>query len=159
MDASWDTLPGSKSTHGYINYFNQVPILWRFKAQTTVALSATEAEYIGLCSGVKELFSIFYTLQDWNIKVTTPMTISCDNEEAVQIRRNRTSNKRVRHLQRQYFYVQDHYKNKLIDLQYINTQDNVADLLTKALGKLKLEVFRQKLLDVVKEGVGDNISA
>ena len=154
VDASWDNLPKSKSTHGFIIYFNKVPVVWRSKAQTTVALSATEAEYIGLCSATKELFAVYNTLRDWKVNVNTPMQIFCDNMAALHIGKERTSNKRVRHLDRQFFFVQDKYKSKQIELNYVNTRDNTADMLTKALGRLKLTLHRKTVLQKVEEGVG-----
>ena len=77
-----------------------------------------------------------------------PPPIDVDNSGAVKLSREQKSCHRSRHVDRRYFKVRElHFEGEL-DVEHIDTNDNVADLLTKPLDRDKLERFRSLLLNI-----------
>ena len=58
VDSSWANGPKQKSMFRFLVMLNGVPVSFRTKRQSIVALSTTEAEYIGMCEGIKELLFV-----------------------------------------------------------------------------------------------------
>jgi Reverse transcriptase (RNA-dependent DNA polymerase)/Integrase core domain/Chromo (CHRromatin Organisation MOdifier) domain/gag-polypeptide of LTR copia-type len=128
-----------KSTGGYVTLLNGYPIAWQSKKQSTIALSSTEAEYYALGDAVREALFIrqwfeFYCGQ------LIPIHIKCDNQGALHIADHSTNHNRTKHIDIQHYFVREHVKNNSILLSYVNTQDQLADILTKA---TTLQVFNR----------------
>ena len=87
-----------KSVSGFIIYLCGVPICWRSKAQRTVTLSSTEAEWIALSEVAKEILFIVQVLKSMGIKMEYPIVIRVDNTAAIFLSNNVTTNHRTRHV-------------------------------------------------------------
>ena len=81
-----------KSVSGYVIYLCGVPISWRSKAQRSVTLSSTEAEWIALSEVAKEVLFIAQILKSMGIKIETPIIIRVDNTAAIFLSKNVTTN-------------------------------------------------------------------
>ena len=71
--------------------------------------------------------------------------INCDNQSAIKLAHNPIYHVRSKHIELQYHFIREKIELNEIDLVFCNTKDNMADIFTKPLGKLKFEVFRSKL--------------
>ena len=71
------------SVTGYVIYFMGVPVAWKSRAQRSVVLSSTEAEYVALSEVVKEIKFVMQILQSIKIEVRTPITVHVDNVGAI----------------------------------------------------------------------------
>ena len=69
-----------------------------------------------------------------------------DNQAALKIGENLSSVSRTKHIELKYFFVQDLVEERKIMLQYVPTEDMVAELFTKALDKVKFKGFRDQML-------------
>lgn len=146
VDSSWAGGDGRKSVHGFVVSIGNAPLIFKTKLQSIVALSSTEAEYIGLSAAVKELCFVKNLFDFFNLKVRIPIEVFNDNQSALKIGRNMGSVGRTKHIQLRFFHVQDLVQKGLVDLKYERTDEMRADMLTKSLGSTKFVSFRDKLL-------------
>jgi hypothetical protein len=145
-DSDWAGNPDDRrSTSGYAFHIGSGVVSWSSKKQPTVSLSSTEAEYKALSSATCEAVWLRRILEDVEEKQKGPTCINCDNQSAIKLAHNPVYHARSKHIELQHHFVREKIESKEIDLIYCNTSDNVADIFTKPLGKIKFEVFRSKL--------------
>lgn len=141
-DADWGGDPDTrKSTTGYVFVLQGGAISWSVKRQPTVALSSCEAEYMALSRTIQEALWLRNLQQP--IFEEQKITILCDNQSAISIARNGSYNPRTKHVDIRYHFVHDTLEQDMIDLQYVNTNDQAADGFTKPLPPIKLVKQRQ----------------
>lgn len=146
VDADWTGDPVDRtSTTGYvIRLFGNV-IYWKSRKQTSVAKSLTSAEYIALSEAVTEIKYTSAILEKaFNVRINKAIKIF-ENSSAITIAKYGNYTKNSRHIEVQYHYVNEYCENGFIEVSKINSEGNVADILTKALCKLKFVKFRENL--------------
>ena len=74
-----------------------------------------------------------------------PTTLHCDNQSCIKLSVNPVFHDRSKHIEIPYHYVRDMVERRVIQLEYISTSDQTADILNKALPKVKVDRFRNKL--------------
>ena len=154
VDADWgsDRLD-RKSINGFIIMFNKCPIIWCVRKQTSIALSSTEAEILALAKATQDLIVLYDLTKELlghdNIKIN----VFEDNQSAIKAILNDKVNGRLKHLDIKLKYVRNCIKSLNINLEYICTNKQVADLFTKSLPKPRLCDLRFECrLDVIKGG-------
>jgi hypothetical protein len=85
------------------------------------------------------------TLQDIKIIFEEPTIIHCDNISAISLSKNPVQHSKSKHILIKYHYLRDRAENKDIKLEYVPTQEQVADIFTKPLSRDVFEYLRQKL--------------
>ncbi|GJT48257.1 putative ribonuclease H-like domain-containing protein [Tanacetum coccineum] len=117
-----------KSTTGFLG---RRLISWQCKKQTIVATSTTEAEYVttGNCCG--KVLWIQNQLLDYRFNFMNTK-IYIDNESTICIVKNLVFHSKTKHIKIRHHFIRDTYEKKLIQMLKIHTDDNMADLLTKA---------------------------
>jgi len=150
VDADWaGDVIDKKSTTGFIiRMFGNV-IFWKIKKQNTITKSSTSAEYVALSEAVSEINVIRGILKSFNINLREPTKVYEDNTGALIKAKNGNFTKNSKHIEVQYHYVNENYLSKTIDIIKIETENNVGDILTKALDKQKLIKFR-KMLKIIE---------
>ena len=118
---------------------------WSSKKQPTVSLSSTEAEYKALCNATCETVWLQRILEDIGNKQLKPTVLQCDNQSSIKLAHNPIYHARTKHIEIQHHFVREKILEKEIDLIYCKTIDNVADIFTKALGKMSFEECRKQL--------------
>lgn len=134
-----------RSTTGYVIMFNG-PISWSSKRQPIVALSSTEAEFIAAADCCKEILylkSLIKEITQSDIK--TKMHI--DNQSSIQLIKTGSFNKRSKHIDVRYHFIHENYLKENITIAYCPTDQQVADILTKPLLRIKFETHCKKLLN------------
>ena len=79
------------------------------------------------------------------------IVILCDNQSCMKITENPVFHDKTQHIEIWYFYIRDMVQKGAIKLQYVSTNEKVADVLTMPLSCVKFEHFRDKLGVVLKE--------
>lgn len=127
-------LSNRKSTSGMLVTMNGCPILWGSKLQQVVATSTMEAEYISAAMAVKEALWMRKLLGDFFGRVPR-MLLYCDNQSALIHMKQRTAGApgRSKHIDIQYHFIRNRYLRQEIDLEFVPTDQQKADMLTKAL--------------------------
>ena len=124
-------------------------ISWSSKKQPTVALSSTEAEYRGAAMAACEVAWLRKLLADMGQSIHAAVVIHCDNISSIMLANNPVYHARTKHIEVHYHFVREKVLAREIDLVYVSTEEQVADIFTKALGTEKLHRFRS-LLGVLK---------
>ena len=120
-----------RSISGFIMFLCGVPIVWRSKQQTTVALSSSEAEFIAISDAVKEILFVLQILNSVGIQVHQPVIVRVDNMGAIFMSENSTSSVRTRHIDTRYHFVRELVEGKIIEIVFVKTAENLADGFTK----------------------------
>ncbi|KAL3691463.1 hypothetical protein R1sor_005114 [Riccia sorocarpa] len=136
---------GRKSTEAYVYKLGDVPISWSSRLQPTVATSSTEAEYRSLTSGTKEAIWLRSLMADLGCPVTGPTKIRCDNLSSIKIAHNPVYHGRTKHYEVYYHFVREQVLANTIDLIHTRTENQLTDLLTKALNRVKFTEFRTRV--------------
>lgn len=116
--------------------------------QQTVSLSTTEAELKAACQGIKESVWLQQSLSEL-LSRQLPITQHIDNQAAIKIIDNETISTRTKHLDIQYKYILETRRSNNITTKYVNTDQQLADILTKTLSKTKFVSMRNQILWLV----------
>jgi hypothetical protein len=144
-DADWaGDKSDRKSTCGYAFFVNGGIVSWKSKKQTTVAMSSTEAEYIGLSEAAKEAMWLCQLGHDLGIKFD-PVKLYEDNQGSIFLADHPVSHQRTKHINVRYHFVRHLVSSGDLEILYLRTEDMVADIFTKALPKEKHLRFAQVL--------------
>ncbi|GJV10109.1 putative ribonuclease H-like domain-containing protein [Tanacetum coccineum] len=137
-----------KSTTRGCQFLGRRLISWQCKKQTIVATSTTEAEYVAAANCCGQVLWIQNQMLDYGFNFMNTK-IYIDNESTICIVKNPVFHSKTKHIAIRHHFIRDAYEKKLIQVLKIHTDDNVADLLTKAFDVNSLyEVFSvQKNLD------------
>ena len=108
-------------------------------------LVGTEVEYRGAAVATCEVAWLYKLLDDLGLHVTHKVVIYCDNLSSIQLARNPVFHARTKHIEVHYHFIRERVIAGDIDLVYVSTEDQVADIFTKALGAEKLRRFRTML--------------
>lgn len=133
-----------KSNSGLFIGLNGGALSWNSHKQSVVALSTTEAEYIALCDTAKELTWIRRLCEDFNLDISKTTPIYEDNQSCVKLVLNDSLSSRTKHIRVRYHYTKDLVERSEVELVYCPTELNVADMMTKPLGSIRLETLRRK---------------
>lgn len=112
---------------------NGGPVTWSSKRQRSVALSTTEAEYMAACEATKEIVWLRQLLHDVNISVDEASKLFVDNQSAIRLIHNPEFHKRTKHIDIRFHFIREQLHNKVIDVQYKCSEEQLADILTKPL--------------------------
>ena len=85
------------------------------------------------------------TLQDIKVVFEEPMVIYCDNTSAISLSKNLVQHSKAKHIPIKYHYLRDQSQKKNIKLEYVPTQEQIADIFTKPLSRDVFEYLRQIL--------------
>lgn len=133
-----------KSTTGVVCIYSNAAITWQSKRQNCVALSTTEAEYISAAAAAKEMVWIKRLLNDCQNYCNEYM-LYVDNASAIKLIKNPELHQRSKHIDVRYHYVRNLYRDGLINVHYIQSEKQIADIFTKALPKPQFVNLRSKL--------------
>ncbi|GJV24931.1 putative ribonuclease H-like domain-containing protein [Tanacetum coccineum] len=120
-----------KSTTGGCQFLGRRLISWQCKKQTIVATSTTEAEYVAAANCCGQVLWIQNQMLDYGFNFMNT-NIYIDNESTICIVKNLEFHSKTKHIEIRPYFIRDAYEKKLIQVLKIHTDDNVADLLTKA---------------------------
>lgn len=121
-----------KSTSGTCFLLGSSLVAWSCKKQNSIALSTTEAEYMAASNACTQILWMKQTLSDYDIALET-VALKCDNKSAICLSKNSVLHSRSKHIDVRHHFLRDHVEKKNICLEYISTEDQMADIFTKPL--------------------------
>jgi hypothetical protein len=124
---------------------------WQSRKQSSISLSTTKVEYIVACfAGCEAIWlrNLLTYIFDLEMEATV---ILCDNQSCIKMTENLVFHDKSNHIEIWYHYIHDMVQRGAIKLQYVSTDEQVADVLTKPLSRVMFEHFRDKLGIVQKD--------
>ena len=145
-DSDWaNNVDDRHSTTGNVFLMSGGAVSWISQKQATVALSTAEAEYIALGSATQEAIWLRRLMTDLNINQAKPMVIREDNQGAIAMAKNPVGHKRTKHIDVKHHFIREAIHAGTIVLEYCQTNQMIADILTKPLPRTQFENLREKL--------------
>eukprot|EP00253_Pinus_taeda_P027179 PITA_27179 len=154
-DSDWAGDPDDrKSTAGYVFTLGSGPITWACKKQAAISLSSAEAEYRGAVEASKEALWLRQILSEFGFEQQHPTTLWCDNQSAIQLCKDPVQHQRSKHIELHMHFIRKLIHDHVLEVQYCSTDDQVADIFTKALTEANFTKFRYMLgvQEVVTKG-------
>ena len=152
-DSDWASSSDRRSTSGYYFRLNEDggSVSWKSRKQPTVALSSCEAEYMALVAAAQESIFLRMLTKDFGLITTNPIRIHGDNQGSLSLVKNPVNHQKSKHIDIKYHFIREKQANGDIEVLYVKSADNVADLLTKPANKLKLDQFHQDLFGAYEQ--------
>ena len=116
-----------------------------FRSQSCVALSTAEAKYVVACSASCEAVWLQKLLSDIFDLELDATCIHCDNQSCMKLSENSVFHDKSKHIEIKYHYIRDMVHKGAVNLQYVVMDEQIANVLTKPLSRVKFEYFREKL--------------
>eukprot|EP00253_Pinus_taeda_P003400 PITA_03400 len=130
------------------------PITWACKKQAAISLSSAEAEYRGAVEASKEALWLRQILSEFGFEQQHPTTLWCDNQSAIQLCKDPFQHQRSKHIELHMHFIRKLIHDHVLEVQYCSTDDQFADIFTKALTEAKFTKLRYMLgvQEVVTKG-------
>lgn len=122
-----------RSVTGFAMFIGDSLVSWKSKKQQIVSLSSAEAEYRAMCMVTKELIWISNLLKDLRVPFIPPAYLYCDNTAALHIASNSVFHERTKRIEFDCHKVREAIEDGVIKTMYVCTDNQLADVLTKAL--------------------------
>nr|GEX52419.1 retrovirus-related Pol polyprotein from transposon TNT 1-94 [Tanacetum cinerariifolium] len=138
-----ECIDSRKSTSGGIQFLGDKLVSWMSKKQNCTAMSSAEAEYMALSTRFAQVMWIRIQLQDYGFNYNK-IPLYCDSQSAIAISCNPVQHSRTKHIHTRYHFIKEQVENGIIELYFVRTKYQLADMFTKALpeGRFKYLVRR-----------------
>jgi hypothetical protein len=138
IDSDWaGSASDRKSTSKCCFSLGSATTSWQSRKQSNIALSTAEAEYIATCYASCEAIWLRNLLTDlFDLEMEATM-ILCDNQSCIKMTENPVFHDKSNHIEIRYHYIRDMVQREAVKLQYVGTNEQVVDVLTKALSRVK----------------------
>nr|GEY03030.1 hypothetical protein [Tanacetum cinerariifolium] len=133
-----------RSTSGSVQFLGERLISWSSKRQKSAAISSTEAKYIALSGCCAQILWMRSQLSDYGLGFKK-IPMYCDNKSVIALCCNNVQHSRSKHIDIRYHFIKEQVKNGVIELYFVNTEYQLADLFTKALGRDRIDFLINKL--------------
>jgi hypothetical protein len=145
-DADWGgDQENRRSTSGMATLFASSLICFKAQQQPVVALSTTEAEYIAASIAVKDLIWTRRFLGELKVNLKPEPMLLCDNQSAIRLIRNPEFHQRSKHIDIRYHFIRNSFESGLFELEYIQTDQQLADLFTKSLASDRHHALKEAI--------------
>ncbi|GJV03211.1 putative RNA-directed DNA polymerase [Tanacetum coccineum] len=115
------------------------------KKQKFVSLSSAEAEFRGIAKGLAEALWIRKLVSEIGFPLKESIRIMSDNKAAIQISENPVQHDRTKHVEVDRHFIKEKLEAGIIKLPFVKSEDQLADILTKAVGMVILYKCLNKL--------------
>ena len=179
-DSDWSGDKETSETRGgYVIQMWQGTVSWASFKIKSIAASSCESEYMASFHCVRETKWFRYLMSDMGYgdlspehfgridnvdyereklpdygakdeKLTMPTLVCCDNQGTVKVSTNPVLHKRTKHIKLKYHLVRLEVNKRHVRLKYVDTKENVADMMTKTLPKVTHEYLRNKMMKQMK---------
>ena len=142
VDSDWGGCPDTRrSTSGYIIQVCGGPVSWKSRLMPTIALSSCEAEFMALTEVCRELMWMCRFMDEIGVDYEVP-EIYCDSSSAINWAEDPVQHQRNKHVEIKYLYCRDIVGDEKVRLFKIHTSHNIADIMTKPVGRQIMDVQR-----------------
>ncbi|GKB63944.1 integrase, catalytic region, zinc finger, CCHC-type containing protein [Tanacetum coccineum] len=133
-----------RSTSGSAQFLGDKLIRWSFKKQKSTAISSTKAEYIALSGCCAQILWIRSQLTDYGFTFNK-IPLYCDNKSAIALCCNNVQHSRAKHIDVRYHFIKEQVENGIVELYFVRTEYQLADIFTKPLPRERFNFLIEKL--------------
>jgi hypothetical protein len=134
-----------KSTTGALFFLGKSLVSWQSLKQRVVALSSCEAEYIAVTTTTTQAIWMAQLLGELLGREPKVVELKVDNKSALALARNLVFHERIKHIDLRYHFIRNCLAEGTVSATYINTVDQLTDILTKELGRVKFQKLRARI--------------
>jgi hypothetical protein len=134
-----------RTISGYTFLIDGSAISWSSCKQELVTLSTAKAEYVAATHTAKEAIWLRKFIFELIPSLSAPTTMFCDNQAALTLATTDNYHTRTKHINIRYHFIHHVVETGALILLYCPTDDMVADILTKALPKWKINFHTTSL--------------
>jgi hypothetical protein len=138
-------IDGRRSTSGVLVFLGAAPIAWQSLKQKIVALSTCEAEYVAAATAACQAVWLRRLLGELTGEEAHPPALMVDNQPAIALAKNPVLHDRSKHIDTRFHFIRDCVDGGQIVLEFVETGRQLADILTKPLGRLRFMELRTKI--------------
>lgn len=131
---------------GYLVTFGGAVVSWKSKKQVTVKRSYVEVEFRSMVLAVAEVTWLINVFKELGININFPIQMFCDSKVVIKIAINPIFHERTKHIDIDYHFVREKVLQGVIKTFHVSTKEQVANLLTKSLGKQPHNYLMSKLM-------------
>ncbi|GJU75259.1 hypothetical protein Tco_1272329 [Tanacetum coccineum] len=133
-----------KSTSEGIQFLGDKLVSWPSKKQDCTTISTTKAEYVSLSACCAQVIWMQMQLLDYGFRYNK-IPINCDSKNAIAISCNPAQHLRTKHIYFRYHFIKEHVERGTIELYFVRTEYQLADLFTLALPKERFEYLVHRI--------------
>ncbi|GKB99082.1 retrovirus-related pol polyprotein from transposon TNT 1-94, partial [Tanacetum coccineum] len=133
-----------RSTSGSMQFLGDRLVSWPSKRRKSATISSTKAEYIALSGCCAQVLWMRFQITDYGFGFNK-IPMYCDNKSAIALCCNNVQHSRSKHIDIRFHFIKEHVENGVIELYFVNTEYQLADIFTKALGRERIEFLINKL--------------
>ncbi|GJW26835.1 hypothetical protein Tco_0040646 [Tanacetum coccineum] len=134
-----------KSTSGGIQFLGDKLVSWMSKeSQDCTAMSSAEAEYVALSASCAQVMWMRTQLQDYGFNYNK-IPLYCDSQSAIAISCNPVQHSRTKHIHTRYHFIKEQVENGIIELYFVRTEYQLADMFTKALPEERFQYLVRRI--------------
>ena len=142
---TWGDIDGQWSTSGVLVFLRSAPISWLSLKQKVVALSTCEAEYMAVAIAVCQAVWLRRLLDELTGVEAHPPALMVDNQPAIALAKNLVLHDRSKHIDVKFHFLRDCVDGGQIVIEFVKTGRQLADVLTKPLGRLRLTELKEMI--------------
>ncbi|WJX39045.1 hypothetical protein P8452_26635 [Trifolium repens] len=134
-----------RSTSGYLFKFQNAPVSWCSKKQSVIALSSCEAKYVAGSLAACQANWLQSLLSEMNIIADITVVLMIDNKSAINLAKNPVSHGKSKHIETRFHFLRDQVTKGKLKLEYCSTDNQQADILTKAVKRDQFLKLRREM--------------
>ncbi|GJU96341.1 retrovirus-related pol polyprotein from transposon TNT 1-94 [Tanacetum coccineum] len=133
-----------RNTSGSAQFLGDKLVCWSSKKQKSTAISSTEAEYIALFGCCAQILWMRSQQTDYGLKFNK-IHLYCDNKSAIALCCNNVQHSRSKHIDVRYRFIKEQVENRVVELYFVRTDYQLADIFTKVLPRERFNFLIEKL--------------
>ncbi|GJY04156.1 hypothetical protein Tco_0370096, partial [Tanacetum coccineum] len=127
-----------RSTSGSAQFLGDKIVNWSSKKQKSTAISTIEVEYIAMSGYCAQILWMRSQLTDYGF-VFNKIPLYCNNRSAIALCCNNVQHSRSKHIDIRYHFIKEQVKKGVVELYFVTTNYQLADIFTKALPREQFE--------------------
>ncbi|GJW89510.1 hypothetical protein Tco_0164850 [Tanacetum coccineum] len=139
-----------KSTSGGLQFLGGKLVSWSSKKQDCTAMSTAEAEYVSLSACCAQVIWMRTQLLDYGYKYNR-IPMYCDSKSAIAISCNPVQHSKTKHIDIRYHFIKEHVEKGTVEIYFVGTEYQLADLFTKSLLKERFEYLVHRIVIIMAQ--------
>ena len=135
-NANWvGSIDDRKNTSGGAFFLGKRLVSWTRKKQNCTSQSTAKAEYVVVVVNCSNIVWFKQLLAGMKVEIKDPVVIYYDNTSAINISKNPVMHSKTKHIAIKYHFLRELVQDKEVQLEYVNTKEQITDIFTKPLSK------------------------